>query len=330
VTVEDDSDPPYVDEDGDPTPLPSRQPQAATEETAPALSAPARLRRWTVAAAWTAFGIGATGLWLYCAWWLTGRVAVFLGLPRFLGIPLAIVALLGVSIVGRVTWDKRIRQRSVRSTLAAYLPHGHCGACGHSLAGLAPAADGCTTCVECGASWRLDFWKDDFPDHREPKNCRPLDRGRTSGAQTLPDARGYPVRLLCTRTVAELAPELRQHRERLLRTRLPGDGTRLFVCAPVLVAIGVAGAAGALEIILIPLLIVEMIIAIGAVASRWPAARRAALREMAREVIDSGRCARCSGALSARPALADGARVCPTCGAAWMPGAPIHRARGPA
>ena len=35
------------------------------------------------------------------------------------------------------------------------LHRGQCGACGYKLADLPPEADGCTTCPECAAAWKL-------------------------------------------------------------------------------------------------------------------------------------------------------------------------------
>jgi len=50
----------------------------------------------------------------------------------------------------------RSARRNDRIYAIHYLPsQGICPACGHSLRGLAPEADGCVVCPECGAAWRL-------------------------------------------------------------------------------------------------------------------------------------------------------------------------------
>jgi hypothetical protein len=43
---------------------------------------------------------------------------------------------------------------SMRRELSKLTPR--CAVCEYELAGLTPAEDGCTTCPECGAAWRLN------------------------------------------------------------------------------------------------------------------------------------------------------------------------------
>jgi hypothetical protein len=44
---------------------------------------------------------------------------------------------------------------SVRAIIASCLRRGTCPACGYQITGQATETDGCATCPECGAAWRL-------------------------------------------------------------------------------------------------------------------------------------------------------------------------------
>lgn len=46
-------------------------------------------------------------------------------------------------------------RRNARQIRTILLTHNHCASCGYALAAIPAAADGLTTCPECGAAWRL-------------------------------------------------------------------------------------------------------------------------------------------------------------------------------
>jgi len=83
----------------------------------------------TIAPAWLAI----SARW---PWWATLVACI----PM-----VACPALVTIFVVRRVT-PQRLAQHQVRA--------GYCGSCGHDLTGLAPEADGCRVCSECGAAWR--------------------------------------------------------------------------------------------------------------------------------------------------------------------------------
>lgn len=251
---------------------------------------------------------------------ITGRIALAAGLPRYLGPLIAVGILMLWGIIRPVVW--RDTQGEIRRSLHGRLERNRCGACGYPLVGRKPDTDGCTGCPECGAAWRLDVWKEDFPPYQEPRGARPLPKGDDQDPLAVQDARGSRVRLLCVCPVHEVSGELRRRRILLLRRWLPGDATRLFICTPFGAFAGLAWLAHVVAppgdfVFVLGLFIFEAIIVIGAAAWHWRETRHAAIRETVEEITRSGRCACCTGALRERLALADGARVCPACGAAW-------------
>lgn len=52
-------------------------------------------------------------------------------------------------VTARAAW------RSPRHARDAMLGHGLCPACVHGIDGIPPQPDGCVTCPECGAAWRV-------------------------------------------------------------------------------------------------------------------------------------------------------------------------------
>lgn len=79
--------------------------------------------------------------------------------------------LFGMAIPALFYFRTRAIHRGMADTLrTTLLAEGHCASCGYSMRGLAPQADGCTPCPECGAAWRLD------PGPRAPDREKPVDR----------------------------------------------------------------------------------------------------------------------------------------------------------
>lgn len=63
-------------------------------------------------------------------------------------VPLGMIPAIVTVFVIRRAGAERIARVHVRAEL--------CGSCGYELRGIAPEADGCTVCPECGGAWRVD------------------------------------------------------------------------------------------------------------------------------------------------------------------------------
>ncbi|MCW5777642.1 MAG: hypothetical protein KIS87_14495 [Phycisphaeraceae bacterium] len=69
-----------------------------------------------------------------------------------------------------IAW--RIRRKSQRKAVLAWLSIGHCAACGYSLRALGPEFDGAVLCPECGAAWRLAPGSTPTPHEPAPTDGR--------------------------------------------------------------------------------------------------------------------------------------------------------------
>lgn len=93
-------------------------------------------------------------------------------------------------------WLRRRPHTSDQSPLAAYLAaHRVCGACGYDLHTVAPEADGCVVCPECGGAWHRDRFVMQDRDPRQDSQLAALAAaGRAIVAPNRIDDRGVPMR----------------------------------------------------------------------------------------------------------------------------------------
>jgi Zn-finger nucleic acid-binding protein len=63
-------------------------------------------------------------------------------------VPLGMIPAIVTVFVIRRAGAERIARVHVRAEL--------CGSCGYELRGIAPEADGCTVCPECGGAWSVE------------------------------------------------------------------------------------------------------------------------------------------------------------------------------
>jgi uncharacterized Zn finger protein (UPF0148 family) len=223
---------------------------------------------------------------------------------------LAVVAIVVTTIVFAVTRDASKHGVALayptsrdRNHLAEWLLRGVCPPCGYPLDGLAPHADGCVQCPECGSAWNLREWNRAAP----PFNPSPRTAEETDGWSFREDARGRLCIIMPEpRSDAELAA-LRARRRRVFVLALAASGAVWLILwwwldstvAPSSFALIVLGAA-----------------AIAHLASTGNAHNRRLDAAVLRR-LDARSCPRCESPLDPAPAISDGTHLCTHCGAAW-------------
>lgn len=325
---------PAVDDEGEPTPFAPRPDEPGDADPPPKRhSAWARVKGGGGCALALAALIWWLALFVEMLWKLGTWLAGVFGWPAWAGLPLVIVTLAaGIWVIVLLNSFRRDPKAS-RAPLAWRVPHAHCGACGYNLAGMAPEADGCTVCAECGAAWNIAEWREDFPQPAPARQEAPSDDARrwSRTEYIINDARGGPQMLMARQSFevarARVIDRATRDRGAVLRSWSGALVGGVMMCSAVLAAVLAPGPAHGAWVMVGLLGFIAG--AIPLVRAPWSGkrARRRAAREIADEMVGRGVCPACESALAERPARFDGTRVCPACGAAWQAGFSRRRAR---
>jgi hypothetical protein len=217
----------------------------------------------------------------------------------------------------------------------AVLSEGLCPPCGYNLYGLAPAADGCIECPECGAAWNARYIRRAAPlaaahpatvQFPGSQALRMLGDAISDGLAARDD-RGAPIAVVRPRLQSQLrsaSPELRQ-RLRSARRRYSRAGALLRIALAALFT-AQAGAAFILWLLMPPVagrhailigVLTGAAIAAGVFFGNFGYSARTILRVMKLHAL----CPSCASDLDPVAPEPDGCRLCPTCLAAWrLPG----------
>ena len=102
-------------------------------------------------------------------------------------------AIFGLVVPAFLYFRTRAIQRGMADTLrTTLLAEGYCAACGYSMRGLNSDADGCTTCPECSAAWRLAGAPPHVAD--EPRDPHDIEQDRAARRQLQNTLRSFGLR----------------------------------------------------------------------------------------------------------------------------------------
>ncbi len=251
-------------------------------------------------------------------WWLIGAIALWL-----------FVTFLRAATT-RIAAEPGPRHDLIPRVAGAILA-GRCASCAYDLAGVL-RVDGLTRCPECGAAWRLDAWRDQFPTPCVP-TLHPSRTTRTffGGSRTRylvatgrddPDMLPITAPLLAPRPAAEVAQRLRANR------RGSNWLTWAFVALVVMFAIVLLAGLGTYNWrVAVPLLAILVVI-VAIVGAGVLAARRASLAKaheaILADLLRADRCPCCEAALPTERTSIDAVRLCPSCGHGWLAHGATH------
>ncbi len=219
-----------------------------------------------------------------------------------------------------------------QSPLAAYLAaHRLCGACGYDLHTVAPEADGCVVCPECGGAWHSDRFVMEDEDPRQSSTLAALAaRGHSIGGPNSHDDRGVPMRQAWRwyphwmidgpASTVELESATRRLMQRFHARVLP---IAALLWAGVLATIILTADEPDTFAIVASTVVTFLITAIVCFALSRIRRDRVSLREVRR----MGLCPNCGHALPTdAPPTFDGCTVCTHCKLAWNLSGPDGRA----
>lgn len=200
-----------------------------------------------------------------------------------------------------------------------------CPCCLYSLAEVPADSDGCTSCPECGAAWRMDIWSNDGGIYAPPAVSEDGD-GHERGRISAPDARGVVVPLLATRKKIDRQEAIRDCRSRPKRVRL-----RVSLLAWAVQLLLTGGLAWIVFVLARPehplawigasvvVILMSMLatIPVGIAYTRQLAI--ATHPYVIRDMVAENTCPCCESQLRATPSPIDGCLLCDTCGSAWNP-----------
>ncbi len=253
------------------------------------------------------------------------------------GAGIGLLILIALIVAANRAYRWYVRRGALAQIARTAVAAGACGSCAFSLEGAVTDPDGRVVCPECGAAWRRErivspFWeRPAVPVLRWNLLAWLMPGSRGPGGLSAPDDRGRYIqspdsRLMMVRPelLAELnrgeAAALRRSMRRVGRwwrvllmlafSWLPGgllwlcwylytDGERLAVW---IILFGITT----------PILLVVLCIPLGS-AFGGP-------HRTARVIVRHGRCGSCLHPIADPPAPTDaeGRRICPRCGAAWL------------
>jgi hypothetical protein len=175
---------------------PKSQPFRFRRPDWPTLSIAARVRHVLLA---MLVAIG--GMWMVIAFsfvvFLMFKLVASPALQRdaaiLLGVGVVSASIVGSLVSGVAVLSGRERREALQ-VAGARLAQGACGRCSFLIGDLPSQTDGCTTCPECAAAWRLDLWKRDWARRRDP--CR-------SRIKSAPPFDWFIICLLVKRPVSE-------------------------------------------------------------------------------------------------------------------------------
>ncbi len=232
------------------------------------------------------------------------------------------------------------RRQFSRQLSATAVAEGICGSCAYSLQSLAPEADGCVVCPECGAAWRREritrpHWESGRP-RAAPQPAwwwRFITATPPESQRLAPDDRGRFVAILDSRLLAlpsarrrDMGPELVRSIRR--RVREIGLAARTLVAIPLflLAALCLWGLITAVQEAKEPLWIALT----AGLAGLFSLAGAGVLvghrfihpRAAAGAIWEFRFCAACAQPLAGLMPEADGCVTCPGCGAGWRAAPP--------
>lgn len=206
-----------------------------------------------------------------------------------------------------VMWG--LEHRRAVQCAGSRLAFGSCGRCAFLIGDLPPQSDGCTTCPECAASWRVDLWKRDWARRRDP--CR-------TRIKSAPPFDWFIICLLVKRPVSER--RCRLWSRFILRFIQPTWIELLIFSIGAMFVyqsglgpewLGTALKADAFAYITVLVVLVLLLLARGG----WILGRM-----YGSEIawwVRQGTCPHCEQPLRAEPSHGDKATLCESCGAAW-------------
>lgn len=282
---------------------------------------------------------GAITFILLLGWGFAPEIARALGIPRWLGLIIAIAMFTAITAVLILVWrfcgarwvslrgrgDARRSQAIAHHVRIRIARDRECPVCAYPLDGLEPEEDHCTVCAECGAAWRADRWTADAGIYRSPA-VNGQGRGVGKGLLTTRDARGIWVPLLASKPKRVRQDTITKWRDRaagpIRRRHMAGTSIWLGVTGVVAgVSIFAIGPASLADFIYIAVVTgVVSAILFTAVLFAIRASDFQVLKPIfVQDQVAKNRCPCCESPL--RPTLSpiDACLLCDTCGSAWNP-----------
>lgn len=250
------------------------------------------------------------------------------------GAGVGLVLLVGLIVLANRVYAAYVRRGALSQIARTAVAEGVCGSCAFSLQGAPEGPNGCLVCPECGAAWRservvMPYWERPVvPVLRWTLAGWLVPGVRVRGALFAPDDRGRFVqspdsRLMLVRPelLAEIGADERRRLRRAMRR--VGRAQRIafmigliwlpallfWLCWTICTEGSLSAAAGLLGIAA-PIGVAVLCIPLGS-AFGGP-------HRTARVLTAHARCGSCLHPLHDAPTDADGRRICPRCGAAWL------------
>ncbi len=250
------------------------------------------------------------------------------------GAGLGLALLVGLIVLANKVYAAYIRRGATSQIARTAVAEGVCGSCAFSLQGAPEGPNGCVVCPECAAAWSTErivapYWQRPVVPVLRWTFAGWLAPGvRMRSALYAPDDRGRFVespdsRLMLVRPelLAEIEPEERRRLQRDMRR--VGRGPRIaFMLGLIWLPAGLLYLcwmlytdndpypAVALLLFTTPILLAVLCIPLGS-AFGGP-------HRTSRVIVAHARCGSCLHPLDEAPTDAEGRRVCPRCGAAWL------------